>query len=167
LRQSLARIRELDLDDITQDNEKSIMRSISRNRVWCLEIIGCSDTGVRLKNFKALFRILEISRKYACTCVCMDSHLIAQKARQKHPWIDSGTYAEAVTDVDLLIVNGTFPDPKKYSDDHYMWESLISERLNGVNKPTVFLDKGFRNLAPVADYITNEAMLEKMGGGNE
>ena len=160
LRTSLNKIREK--IELPEKAESVIRRGIADSRIWCLDLGGDADAATRLEQYKILYAVVEVCRRYACNSVCIGAQYIYRKSGAPHPWISEGSYADAIRNADLLIVDGSYPDPDKHPKDNYQWENLIRSRLRGTYKPTVFLTSGFKALPPVKEYFESIEMLASL-----
>lgn len=133
--------------DISQDAEKRVFKGILRNEMFCFDYISSDFSHEALARAgKSIYTVAEVCRLYGHSVVVVPTTNYHRLTWKPHPWIDTGTFHEAVVKTDLVIVEGPCPDQYTEKDTWDALQTSFAERVLGKNKPTIFLDTRFTEL---------------------
>lgn len=149
--------------DISDEAELKILQAINDNRIWCIPYANTVEETALEKNGKALYKIIEVCRRYGQSVVTIPTINFASLAYIPHPWIDTGNYLQAVVDTDLVIAEGIYPNPQEHMDDWKALQLAFSQRVTGKYKPSIFLDANFKNLPVVQQSINSRNFVKEKG----
>jgi len=149
--------------EITNQEEVNVLKGIASSNIWCLPYYDCIDDVESLtKVSRALYKIVEVSRLYGHSIVVVPTTHFNRVAYATNPWINSGNHIEAVVKTDLVIAEGVYPDKNDNLEDWKMLELAFSRRATGKNKPSIFLDTGFKNLPVVGQSMAAKAVQDQL-----
>lgn len=149
--------------EITNQEETTILKGVASSNIWCLPYFDNIDDVENLtKVSRALYKIVEVCRLYGHSIVVVPTVHFNRLAYTTNPWIDTGNYIEAVVKADLVIAEGVYPDKNDNLEDWKMLELAFSRRATGKNKPSIFLDTGFKNLPVVGQAMAAKAVQDQL-----
>jgi hypothetical protein len=149
--------------EITNQEEANVLKGVASSNIWCLPYYDNIDDVENLtKVSRALYKIVEVCRLYGHSVVVVPTTHFNRVAYATNPWINSGNYIEAVVKTDLVIAEGVYPDKTDNLEDWKMLELAFSRRATGKNKPSIFLDTGFKNLPVVGQAMAAKAVQDQL-----
>jgi len=135
---------------ITAEIDQKIRQGITTNNFWLIPCASVTTPEDVRKVYRLVYDIIETCRLYGTSVAVFPSTGINLLANTKHPWIDTGTYFEALVGADLAVIEGLYPDPVSQPRDWSTLQSALAQRVTKPNKPTLCLDRQFSQLPVIA-----------------
>lgn len=135
---------------IPPEVDQKIKNGIASNNFWLIPCASVTTPEDVRKVYRLVYDIIETCRLYGTSIAVFPSTGISSLAYTKHPWIDTGTYFDALIQTDLVVIEGLYPDPVTQPKDWATLQSALSQRVTKPLKPTLCLDRQFIQLPVIA-----------------